>query len=67
MVVDLIAFEGGAQGRGDAAGDTEAFVAVVEDVEEGEGGVFVDSGRSRRVDEVPSGTDVGVGDVEGVV
>jgi hypothetical protein len=42
-------------------------VAVVEDVEEGEGCVFGDGGGGGWVDEVPGGADVCVGDGEGVV
>jgi hypothetical protein len=67
LVVDLVAFEGGAEGCGDCAWDTEALVAVVEDVEEGEGGVFVDGLGGGGVDEVPCGADVGVWDIEGLV
>ena len=40
---------------------------VVEDVEEGEGGVVGNGGVGGGVDEVPSGAEVGVGDVEGGV
>lgn len=39
-------------------------MAVVEDVEEGEGGVLADGGVGVGVDEVPGGADVRVGDVE---
>lgn len=53
LVVDLVAFEAGAEGGGYRAWDPEAFVPVVEDVEEGEGGVFGDCGGGGRVDEVP--------------
>ena len=67
LVVDLVAFEGGAEGWRDGAGYAEAFVAVIEDVEEGEGGVFGDGRGREGVDEVPGGADVGVGDVEGGV
>lgn len=42
-------------------------MAVVQDVEEGETGVFVDGWGGRGVDKVPGGTDVSVGDVEGFV
>jgi hypothetical protein len=44
LVVDLVVLEGGAQGRWDGARDAEALVAVVEDVQEGERGVFVNCG-----------------------
>ncbi len=67
LVVDLIALETGAQGGRDGARDAVAFVPVVEDVQEGEGGVVRDGGRGRGVDQVPGGADVGVGDVEGGV
>lgn len=67
LVVDLVAFEGGAQRGGDGAWDAEALVAVVEDVEEGEGGIFVDGLGGGGVDEVPCGADVGVWDIEGFV
>jgi hypothetical protein len=67
LVVDLVAFEGGAEGCGDCAGYAEALVAVVEDVEEGEGGVFIDSLGCGGVDEVPCGANVGVWDIEGLV
>jgi hypothetical protein len=63
LIVDLVVLEGGAQGRRDGARDAEALVAVVEDVQEGERGVFVDCGRGGGVNEVPGGTDVRVGDV----
>ena len=53
LVVDLVALEAGAEGGGDGARDAEAFVPVVEDVEECEAGVLVDRGRGRGVDEVP--------------
>jgi len=39
LVVDFVRLEGCAEGGGNGTGDPEAFVAVVEDVEEGEGGV----------------------------
>jgi hypothetical protein len=42
-------------------------VAVVEDVEECEGGVFIDGLGCGRVDEVPCRADVGVWDIEGFV
>lgn len=67
LVVDLVVLEGGSQGGWHGAGDPVPFVSVVEDVEEGEGGVFVDRGGSGWVDKVPGGADVSVGDVEGVV
>lgn len=67
LIVDLVVLEGGAQGRRDGARDAEALVAVVEDVQEGERGVFVDCGRGGGVNEVPGGADVRVGDVEGFV
>lgn len=67
MIVDFVGFEGGAEGRGDSARDAVALVSVVEDVEEGEGGVFGDCGGGRGVDEIPGGADVGVGYGEGVV
>lgn len=41
LVVDLVGFERGAEGGGYAAGDAVPLVSVVEDVEEREGGVFV--------------------------
>lgn len=67
LIVDLVVLKGGAQGRWDGTGDPVPFMSVVEDVEEGERGIFVDSGGGGRVDEVPGRADVGVGDVEGVV
>lgn len=42
-------------------------MAVIEDVQEGEAGIFVDGRRGRRVDQVPGRADVGVGNGEGVV
>lgn len=42
-------------------------MAVVQDVQEGETGVFVDSRSGGRVDEVPRGANVSVGDVEGFI
>lgn len=39
-------------------------MTVVEDVEEGEGGVLADGGVGVGVDQIPGGADVGVGDVE---
>jgi hypothetical protein len=44
LIVDLVVLEGGAQGRRDGARDAEALVAVVENVQEGERGVFIDCG-----------------------
>ena len=64
LVVDLALFERGAEGRRDGARYPEAFVAVVEDVEESEGGVFSDAFAGVGVDEVPGAANVGVGDVE---
>lgn len=42
LVVDLIVFERGSKGCGNSAGDAEAFMSVVQDVQECEGGVLVD-------------------------
>lgn len=67
LVVDFVGFEGGAKGRGDGSWEAIAFVAVVEDVEEGEGGGFGERWGGVRVDEVPGGGYVGVGDGEGGV
>lgn len=67
LVVDLVILKGGPQGSGDGARDAEALVAVVEDVQESQRGVFINGRARRRVNEVPGGADVGVGDVEGFV
>jgi hypothetical protein len=67
LVVYLVRLEGRAEGGGDCAGDPEAFVAVVEDVEECEGRVVRDGGAGGGVYQVPCGADVGVGDGEGLV
>ena len=42
LVVYFTSFERCSEAWRDVAGDSEAFVAVVEDVEEGKGGVFGD-------------------------
>lgn len=44
LVVDFVVFERGTERGRDGAGDTEAFVAVVQDVQECEGSVLVDLG-----------------------
>lgn len=67
LVVYLVALEAGAKGGRNGAWDSEALVSVVEDVEEGEAGVFVDGARGGGVDEIPGGADVRVGNVEAVV
>lgn len=42
LVIDFVVFERGTERSRDGAGDTEAFVAVVQDVQECEGSVLVD-------------------------
>ena len=64
---DLVALEGRTETGWDGARDAVPFVAVVEDVQEGEAGVFGDGGGGGRVDEVPGGVDVCVWDGEGGV
>lgn len=54
VVRDLVLLKGGAQARRDRARDTEALVTLGENVQEREGLVFADGGRSRRIDEVPA-------------
>ena len=44
LVIDFVVFERGTERSRDGAGDTEAFVAVVQDVQECEGRVLVDLG-----------------------
>jgi len=53
LIIDLIAFEASAEGGGDCTWDAVAFVAVVENVEEGEAGVFGNCGGGGGVDQVP--------------
>lgn len=67
LVVDLVALERGAQRGGNCARDSESLVSVVEDVQERQRGVFVNGLTGGRVDQVPCGADVGVGDVEGFI
>lgn len=67
VVCDLVALERGPQRGGNGARDAEPFVAVVEDVQEGKAGIFVNGRRGGRVDQVPGRADVGVGNGEGVV
>ncbi|KAI4185334.1 MAG: hypothetical protein LQ346_005931, partial [Caloplaca aetnensis] len=64
LVVDLALLECGAQRRGYGARDAVPFVPVVEDVQEGEGGVLADGGVGVGVHEVPGGADVRVRDVQ---
>ncbi|KAL9614595.1 MAG: hypothetical protein Q9167_000964, partial [Letrouitia subvulpina] len=64
LVVDLGALEAGAQARRHGARDPVPFMAVAQDMEERERGMFSDGFVGVRVHEVPGGADVGVGDVE---
>ncbi len=67
-VVDVgAAVERGAQGGRDGGGEAVAGVAVVEQVQEGEGGVVGDGRGGGGVDQGPGGAEVGGGDVEGGV
>jgi len=52
-VVDFVFFEARAEAGGDGTRDSVAFVALVEDVEEGEGGVFVNSGLRTWIHQIP--------------
>ena len=63
-IVQGVALEAGTQRGGHGAGDAEALVAVGEDVQEGEGGVLVDSWVGAWVDEVPRRAHVRVRHVE---
>ena len=64
LIVYFPLFERGAEGWWDGAGNAEAFVTVIENMEESEGGVFSDDFVGVGVDEVPGAADVGVWDVE---
>ena len=63
VVVNVGLFEAGAQTRRHAAGHAEAFAALVQDVEEGETGVFAHACAGLGIDEVPGKADVRVRDV----
>lgn len=67
LVVYLVTFEAGAEGGGNGSRDSEALVAVVEDVKEGKAGIFVNGACGGGVDEVPGGAYVRIGDVKAVV
>lgn len=64
LVVDHALLEGCAQGRRHGARDAVSFVPVVEDVQEGKGGVLADGLVGVGVHEVPGGADVRVRHVQ---
>lgn len=53
LVVNLVIFERRTERCGDAAGDAEALMAVVENMQEGKSGVFANCRRCGWVNEVP--------------
>lgn len=63
LVINLIVLKRRTQRRGDTARETEAFVSVIQDMQECQRSVFVNSRRRGRVNEVPCRADICIGDV----
>jgi hypothetical protein len=67
LVIDLVALKAGSQGSRNGARDSETLVSVIKDMEESEASVLIDGRLRRRVDEVPGRSNIGIGNVEGLV
>jgi len=67
LVIDLVVLERGSKRCGDGSWNPISLMSVVEDVQEGEGGIFVDCGCDRGVDEVPCRANVGVRNIKRII